>query len=49
MRREWRGRAVRCESYEQFMALLDEIEADLAAAAAQTGAETVLDAVDHAR
>lgn len=46
---QWRGRAVRCESYEQFMALLDEIEADLAAGADQAGAGTAADAVDHAR
>lgn len=27
----WRGRVVRCTSYEEFMALLDEVEADLVA------------------
>ncbi len=27
----WRGRVVRCTSYEEFMALLDEVEADLIA------------------
>ena len=27
----WRGRVVRCTTYEEFMALVDEIEADVLA------------------
>lgn len=46
---QWRGRAVRCESYGEFMALLDEIEVDVTSAPAQLEAMAAPASVPHER
>lgn len=46
---QWRGRAVRCESYGEFMALLDEIEVDVISASAQLEAMAAPASVPHER